>query len=94
VAARQLGGEMVIMSAVDSTLFTLNETATLLWQAADGVTPLSEIVERRLCHEFDVPPDQAHRDVTEFVEDLTRRGILLVSDQPFAEEAAGTGKKP
>lgn len=84
VAARELGGEMIIMSAVDSTLFTLNETATLLWQAADGVTPLAEIVEDRLCRDFQVPSEQAQRDAAEFVEDLARSGILLLSDQPFS----------
>ena len=44
IAARMLGGEMMIMSAVNSTFFTLNEVATVIWQAADGRTPLSEIV--------------------------------------------------
>jgi hypothetical protein len=33
VAARQLGEEMVIMSAQDSTLFNLNQFATLIWLA-------------------------------------------------------------
>ena len=36
IAARILGGEMMIMSALDSTFFTLNEVATVIWQAADG----------------------------------------------------------
>ena len=45
VAARMLGGEMMIMSARDSTLFTLNETASVLWQAADGATPLARSSE-------------------------------------------------
>ena len=49
VAARSLDGEMMIMSGRDSTLFTLNKTATILWQAADGATPLDEIVEQRIC---------------------------------------------
>ena len=40
VAARMLGGEMMIMSARDSTLFSLNEVASVIWKAADGVTPL------------------------------------------------------
>ena len=35
IAARVLGGEMMVMSAVDSTFFTLNEVATVIWQAAD-----------------------------------------------------------
>ena len=44
IAARKLGDEMIIMSALNSTLFTLNPVATVIWQAADGRTPLSEIV--------------------------------------------------
>ena len=48
-----LGGEMMIMSAVDSTFFTLNPVATVIWQAADGRTQLSEIVEQQVCSEFE-----------------------------------------
>ena len=44
IASRMLGGEMMVMSAVDSTFFTLNPVASVIWQAADGQTPLSEIV--------------------------------------------------
>ena len=36
IAARRLGDEMMIMSGRDSTLFTLNEVATIIWEAADG----------------------------------------------------------
>ena len=54
IAARMLGGEMMIMSAVDSTFFTLNEVATLIWQSADGQTPLSEIVEQKICQEYQI----------------------------------------
>ena len=46
IAARQLGDEMIIMSARDSTLFSLNDVGRAIWQAADGQTPLEEIVER------------------------------------------------
>ena len=83
IAARMLGGEMMVMSAVDSTFFTLNEVATVIWQAADGCTPLSQIVEHKLCQEFDVAPEVAHRDAEQLVSDLTQHGILLVADHPF-----------
>ena len=86
VAARLLGGEMMIMSARDSTLFSLNETATAIWQAADGVTPLTEIVERSVCANFEVDPAAALRDAEELVEGLAKHGILKVSNQPIAEE--------
>ena len=62
VAARSLGGEMMIMSGRDSTLFTLNKTATILWQSADGTTPLDEIVERASAPGFEVEPAEALQD--------------------------------
>jgi len=83
VAARSLDGEMMIMSARDSTLFTLNPVATLIWQMADGETPLEEIVRRKVCAEFEVAPDEALRDAESFVNDLAGHGILLVSDEPI-----------
>jgi len=88
IAARLIGGEMMIMSAVDSTFFTLNEVATLIWQAADGRTPLSDIVTSKICPAFEVDPDQAGRDAEQFVNDLCQHGILMVSDQPITNSPA------
>jgi Coenzyme PQQ synthesis protein D (PqqD) len=85
VAARVLGGEMMIMSATDSTLFSLNDVATVIWEAADGRTPLSEIVTQRVCAEFDVPNDVAYRDAEILVEELASHGILSISSQPVPE---------
>ncbi len=79
----------MVMSAVDSTFFTLNEVATVIWQAADGKTPLSAIVANRVCPTFDVEPDVATRDAEQFVEQLSQHGILRVSDHPFEDAAAG-----
>jgi hypothetical protein len=82
VAARMLDGEMMIMAIRDSSLFSLNETATVLWQAADGVTPLREIVEREIVARFEVDSETAYQDALELVEDLARHGIMKVADQP------------
>jgi hypothetical protein len=49
IAARMIAGEMMIMSGLDSSLYSLNATASVLWQAADGVTPLADIVEHGIC---------------------------------------------
>jgi hypothetical protein len=92
IAARMLGGEMMIMSAVDSTFFTLNEVATVIWQAADGRTPLSAIVEHRVCQEFEVEPEAARLDAEQFVSELSQHGILLVSDKPIQETRPGTAE--
>lgn len=83
IAARMLGGEMMVMSVRDSTFFTLNEVATVIWRAADGCTPLAEIVEQSVCREFDVDFETAQRDAEDVVQRLAEHGILVVSDQPF-----------
>jgi hypothetical protein len=85
IASRLLDGEMMIMSAIDSTFFTLNPVATAIWQAADGHTSLSDIVTHRICTEFEVDPETALRDVEHFVEEFSRHGILLVSDRPIED---------
>lgn len=85
IAARLLGGEMMIMSARDSSLFSLNEVASAIWQGADGVTPLAEIVEQRVCAEFEVEPAVALQDAEELVGELAEHGILRVSDTPIEE---------
>ena len=87
IAARLIGGEMMIMSAVDSTFFTLNEVATVIWQAADGRTPLADIVANRICPEFEIDAEQAGRDAEQFVSELSQHGILVVSETPIMPEA-------
>jgi hypothetical protein len=84
VAARSLDGEMMIMSGRDSTLFTLNRTATILWQAADGATPLEQIVEQKICAEYEVEPSEALQDAEALARDLASHGILQISEQPIA----------
>jgi len=83
VAARSLDGEMMIMSARDSTLFTLNAVGTVIWQSADGKTSLAEIVEQKICPEFEVDPVDALKDAESFVNDLAGHGILVLSDGPI-----------
>ena len=88
IAARMLAGEMMVMNPLDSTFFTLNEVATAIWQAADGRTPLREIVSKQVCEQFDIEPAQAQADAVQFVADLSQHGILLVSEQPWNEPQA------
>jgi hypothetical protein len=87
IAARLLGDEMMVMSTADSTFFTLNEVASAIWQAADGRTPLSEIVVGKICQEFDVDRERAQRGAERFVDELSQHGILLVSDHPLTDSS-------
>jgi hypothetical protein len=84
IAARRLGDEMMIMSGRDSTLFTLNEVATAIWEAADGSTQLEEIVKRAVCPAFDVDLDVALHDAETLAEELAGHGILQMSEEPIS----------
>jgi len=86
IAARMLAGEMMVMNSTDSTFFTLNEVATAIWQAADGRTPLRQIVRDRVCEQFDIAPEQAQADAEQFVAELSSHGILKVSDRPLSDQ--------
>jgi hypothetical protein len=86
IASRLLGGEMMIMSAIDSTFFTLNPVATVIWQAADGHTSVSDIVTHHICPEFEIDFETALHDAERFVGEFSRHGILLVSDEPIGRQ--------
>jgi hypothetical protein len=93
VAARALDGEMMIMSGKDSTLFTLNKTATIIWQAADGETSLDAIVENKICPAFEVAPKQALQDAEALARELADHGILHLSETPIpANPSTGAAK--
>lgn len=93
VAARSIDGEMMIMSGRDSTLFTLNKTATILWQSADGTTPLHQIVQNNICSEFEIDASTALADAEELARNLAKHEILQISDVPIPQQTVLAGEK-
>jgi hypothetical protein len=83
IACRKLEDETIIMSVRDSTLFTLNESATAIWEAADGKTPLEEIVEHTICRTYEIDRDTALQDALEVVHLLAGGGLLRLANSPF-----------
>jgi hypothetical protein len=92
LAARKVGGEMVILSADDSSLYVLNAVATAVWEAADGRTSLETIVADVICRDFEVDRESAACDVDAFVRDLASHGILRTSETAFGDEVADEGR--
>lgn len=79
--ARTLDGEAIVITPDDSVLHTLNDTATFIWDRADGTRTLQAIAGE-LGAEFEVDPETLQREAIAFVEDAVRRGLLLATDQP------------
>jgi hypothetical protein len=82
IASRTIGDDTLIMSTLDSTIFMLNSVGSAIWNSADGETPLSQIVDEKVCSEFEVTGEQALADAREFIDDLVKHGILSISDSP------------
>jgi hypothetical protein len=89
LAARKVAGEVVILRARDSSLYVLNPVASAVWEAADGQTSLDAVVRDVICHEFDIDPETARLDASEFVVALAAEGLLRTSDQPIAQAEPG-----
>src|SRR6266851_3434100 len=85
IACRKLEREMIVMSVRDSTLFTLNEVATAIWEAADGKTPVEKIVEDTVCQEYEIDRETALQDALELVHRLASGGLLRLADSPFGD---------
>jgi hypothetical protein len=85
IAARGLGDETMVMAASSSTLFTLDEVATVIWKAVDGATPLEEIVTKKVCAQYEITPEVALQDAELLVEQLAEHGLLVLSEKPIPE---------
>jgi hypothetical protein len=79
---RSIDGEALVITPQDSTLHALNETATFVWDRADGKQRVCDIATA-LLNDFDVDEATARAEVTRFVEEAVARGLLHASAQPL-----------
>src|SRR5271155_2368885 len=87
IAARMLDGEMIVMSVRDSTVYNLNPTASVIWSAADGSTPLREIVARKVADDSDLDAWAAYQDVREWVKELPKKILGFLDFPPIPQES-------
>ena len=79
--ARTIDGEAIVITPHDSTLHTLNETATYIWDRANGTRTLEQIAEEML-DAFDIDADTLRADALAFVETAVEKGLILASEEP------------
>lgn len=78
LAWREIDGEIVIISPEDSQVHELNETAALIWKAADGAQSVDEIAAG-VAAQFDVALETARADVAELIVHLAGKHLLLTA---------------
>lgn len=74
-AYRIYDGEATIVLPSKAEVTVLNPVASLVWDAIDGRRTLAEILESVL-RDYDVPREQAMRDLLEFVNTLREQGMV------------------
>ena len=77
--ARTIDGEALVITPHDSMLHSLNETATYVWEHADGKRTLQQIAAAML-EEFEVDEATLRADLEAFVTTAVQRGLLVLSD--------------
>ena len=80
--ARTIDGEAVVITPHDSTLHTLNGTATFIWERADGTKTLGQICSELLAT-FEVDEATAQADAGSFVKEAVEKGLMLTGDAPI-----------
>ena len=80
IVARDIAGERLLVPirgnlADLQQLFSLNPVAAHIWDALDGEKSLEEIRETLLAR-FDVPPEEAERDLAEFIAAIDEAGLI------------------
>ena len=75
VAWRMIDGEAVIITPSDSTMHTLNDVGTRIWELMTGTRSLREVAGV-LCAEFEVDRERAEKDTLWFTECLAKKGLI------------------
>ena len=78
-AWREIAGETVIVTPIDSYMHTLNDPGSYIWSKADGDFTVRQVLDG-LTETFDVDPDTARMDGLEFIRDLMDKDMLSLHD--------------
>ena len=81
VAARVVDGEAVVILADSGNVNVLNPVGTRIWELADGSRSVRQIADA-IAAEYEVTPEGALQDVTEFVQKLVEVHALTLQDTP------------
>ena len=74
VVFRRINDECLLIPLSDNiadmdSLYRLNETGVFIWEAIDGKRDIRDITAR-MAEEFDVGPDEAEKDILEFLDQV------------------------
>jgi hypothetical protein len=97
VVSRRVAGETLIVPVRGkvgdlASIYSFNETGSLIWQTLESPKPLADLVNA-VQQEYAVGPEQAERDVKQFLNDTLSAG-LVESRVDVAMSATNSAPRP
>lgn len=86
VAWRMIDGEALLVLADAGEVAVLNGVGSRIWQLADGSRSIDDIITV-IVAEYDTTADEAGRDVVDFIEQLVKEHILVLSERTAPQKA-------
>ncbi len=84
IVSRKIEDEFIIVPLIsgignlDSDMYSLNQTGTILFERLDGKTTVDTIIHN-LSRQFDASYDEIKTDVVELLNELVKKGIVVES---------------
>jgi hypothetical protein len=76
VAAKEVGGELVLLDLEEGSFFVARGTGPRVWDLVKGGASIEEMV-RAMAERYGIDEDEVRADVEAFVSDLVERGFLV-----------------
>ena len=76
-AFRIIDGEAVVVVPEEGMVNIFNKVASRIWEILDGTLSLNDIAAV-ISSEFDATYETAYKDIEEFVEDLSKKGMVIL----------------
>jgi hypothetical protein len=84
IVVREIENELIIVpltsgvADMENELYTLNETARVIWEKLDGKKSLQDIIND-LSMEYNADKEQITADVVELTDELLKRKMLIAA---------------
>lgn len=75
VFAREVGDVVVLLELGSGTYFSVSNVAAEIWKAVQGGNDLAGVTAA-VVESFDVDPERAATDVSQFLDDAVSRGLV------------------
>jgi hypothetical protein len=75
-AAKEAGGELVLLDLEDGSFFVARGTGPRVWDLVAGGASIEEVV-RAVAERYGMGEEEVRADVEAFVSDLVERGFLV-----------------